>query len=323
MFRHSMRVAIAALIGFVVSKFIAQGYHSYWILMTIIFMLKPSFSLTRQRNVERITGTIAGGIIGIVLLLLIPNKQVLFGLMVLFMLGTYSFMRTRYLVSVVCMTPFILILFQFLGVSFINLLQERIIDTLLGCLIALLAGYLLFPAWEREQLTGHLKDMLQANSNYLIRVAELLGGQPVNITEYKIARKEVYVSSANLSAAFQRMLSEPKRKQVNKMALQRFVVLNHILFSNTATIAAPLLQQGQKAYAPQLVHEIRKVLQSLCSGLQQTGGTCPEFPTMAATVHTGVLDEDEQLIKEQLQFMHRLCDDIVKAASEINHLKLT
>lgn len=319
-FRHSLRVAIAALVGFAVSKFIAQGHHSYWILMTIIFMLKPSFSLTRQRNIERIAGTLSGGVIGIVLLLLIPNKQVLFGLMVLFMLGTYSFMRTRYLLSVVFMTPFILILFSFLGIGFLTLIQERVIDTFWGCVIALLAGYVLLPNWESEQLGRYLKEMLKANSNYLFRLAELLAGQTVSIADYKLARKEVYVSSANLSAAFQRMLSEPKSKQVNRSAIQQFVVLNHILFSNTATLASGLVNQPPRPYPAELNRAIRRNINTLCAALEKMKCPCKsealESLGLTGTKSQAVLSKDEALMKEQLDFMNRVSEDIVKAAKK-------
>jgi hypothetical protein len=45
----------------------------------------------------------------------------------------------------------------------------------------------------------------------------------VPMLDYKLARKEMYVSMANLSAAFQRMLSEPKSKQKNESALYNFL----------------------------------------------------------------------------------------------------
>ena len=206
-FRHALRVAIACIAGFIISKLISYGYHSYWILMTIAFMLKPAYSLTRQRNIERITGTLIGGVIGFGLLIIPLPNEVLFGIMVVLMIATYSFQRIKYLVSVICMTPFLLILFHFLGSEFIGLLQERLIDTGIGCLIALLAGYLLFPKWEAEGLNSYLQNMLEANAAYIKKVLDFLSGNKISLTEYKLARKEVYISSANLAAAFQRRLS--------------------------------------------------------------------------------------------------------------------
>ena len=59
-FRHALRVCIASVAGFIAVNIISYGHHSYWVIMTISFMLKPAFSLTRQRNIERIAGTFAG-----------------------------------------------------------------------------------------------------------------------------------------------------------------------------------------------------------------------------------------------------------------------
>src|SRR5690606_7187006 len=95
-FRHSVRVSLACLVGFALSRIIAYGDHSYWILLTIAFILKPAFSLTKQRNIQRIIGTLGGGVIGILILVLIRDTTVHFIFMVLFMIGTYSFLRINY-----------------------------------------------------------------------------------------------------------------------------------------------------------------------------------------------------------------------------------
>ncbi|MFL5773720.1 MAG: FUSC family membrane protein, partial [Flavisolibacter sp.] len=151
-FRHSLRVCIACVMGFIVAKLLGYGHHSYWILLTIAFIIKPAFSLTKQRNVERIIGTLAGGAIGIFILVFIPDKTIHFILMVVFMIATYSFMRIRYLVMVLCTTPYVLILFSFLGSEFKPVVEERVFDTVLGCAIAFSASYFLFPKWESDDL---------------------------------------------------------------------------------------------------------------------------------------------------------------------------
>src|SRR5438270_4357309 len=51
-FKHAFRVSLACIIGYIIAKLISYGHHSYWILMTIAFMLKPAFSLTKQRNIQ-------------------------------------------------------------------------------------------------------------------------------------------------------------------------------------------------------------------------------------------------------------------------------
>ena len=212
-FKHALRVSLVCLVGFVAAKFIAVGHHSYWVLLTIIVILKPGYSLSKQRNYQRLVGTIAGGIIGIAVLLLIPDKQIQFIILVILMIGTYSFLRLNYIVSVIFMTPYVLILFKFLGVGFV--VKERIVDTIIGSSIAFLASYLVFPSWEFEQIQQNMADVLNANVNYLMRIAESMFGKETAVADYKLSRKDVFVKSANLSAAFERMTSEPKSKQKN------------------------------------------------------------------------------------------------------------
>ena len=319
-FRHASRVAIACIVGFIISKFISYGHHSYWILMTIAFMLKPAYSLTRQRNIERISGTLIGGAIGFVLLMLPMPTMLLFGIMVVLMIATYSFIRIQYLVSVICMTPFLLIVFHFLGTEFIGLLQERLIDTAIGCIIALLAGYLLFPDWESQGLKNYLHQMLVANAAYLQKLLDGLSGKNVSITEYKLARKEVYISSANLSAAFQRMLSEPKSTQKNKNEIHHFVVLNHTLFSNIATIAASLLSQKPYKHSEVIIRTAKKAQHNLINSIQKFGEPIEVLKSNTGEEKIEEIAQDDLLLKEQLEFIHKLTMDIQKTSEKISDL---
>jgi uncharacterized membrane protein YccC len=36
----------------------------YWILLTVIIILKPGYSLSKQRNIQRLIGTLVGVAIG-------------------------------------------------------------------------------------------------------------------------------------------------------------------------------------------------------------------------------------------------------------------
>lgn len=316
-FRHAIRVCIACLVGYIIAKSIAKGYHSYWILMTIIFMLKPSFSLTKQRNIERIIGTLSGGLIGFLLLSLQPPKYLLFFIMVMLMVATYSLQRIKYLASIVCMTPFILILFNFMGTGFEGLLRERVVDTVVGCCIAFLAGYFLFPDWESGQLKTYLHRMLEANIAYLQTMLVALEGKTVTTTDYKLARKEVYIHSSNLAAAFQRMLSEPKSTQKHQNEIQQFVVLNHTLYSNIAAVFALI----QKSYRHPQIHirTARKAYHTLLDSVdgfsKEQATEISQLPKEEIVPHE--LSEEEVLLKTQLDFISKLALDIKKTTKII------
>jgi uncharacterized membrane protein (TIGR01666 family) len=309
-FRHSLRVAIACLAGFGLTRMINYGQHSYWVLLTIAFILKPAFSLTRERNVQRIIGTVSGGLIGIGILLFVPIRRIQFAFMVLFMLLTYSFMRINYLVMVIFTTPFVLLLFSFLGMPFREVAVERLFDTVLGCAIAFGCSVLLFPAWESAQLGSHLQNLLDANRRYLKLVADGLEGQPIKLLPYKLARKEIYVQTANLSAAFQRMLNEPKESQRDAQQLQQFIVLQHILFSNIASIASELMTKEPRVHTAGLRQAGHKAFHVLEKSAERLG-LAPLERNFTTNDTAGIADT-EPLLEGQLQFICQLCQDMDK-----------
>lgn len=315
-FKHALRVSLVCLFGFMVSKFISAGHHSYWILLTIIVILKPGFSLSKQRNYQRLIGTICGGIIGITILILIPDKTVRFGFLILFMLGCYSFLRKNYVISVLLMTPYILILFSFLGVD--HIVQERITDTVIGSVIAFVASYLIFPSWEFEQIRENLRDVICANANYLAKIAESVAGRTIETTEYKLARKDVFLKSGNLSAAFERMTSEPKSKQKNVKEIHKFVVLNHILSSYIATVASEFIGKTLASPQPEINRSVKKSLAILNDISLKLGGKKVEVLTELPVIDIKAdVVNDNSLLKEQLGFINKMSNDIARVTEGI------
>ncbi len=314
MFRHSVRVALMCLIGYLVSKLFPFGHHSYWILLTILVILKPAFSLTKQRNIQRLIGTLCGGVAGALILILIKDQTTLFIFLLIFMVGSFSFQRLNYVVSVLFMTPYILILFSFLGENNLTIAQERIVDTFIGSFIALAASFIILPNWEYHHLKSFMREALVANYHYLLNVADELAERPLDITLYKLARKDVYVSSANLGSAFQRMQSEPKSKQQNTKEIHSFVVLNHMLSSFTATLITNLQTADKPTTNESHIKLIRKSLFTLGEIIKKMGPKnfkekelrFPEIP------NDENLSKDQLLLYEQLDSINKLILNIQK-----------
>jgi uncharacterized membrane protein (TIGR01666 family) len=320
-FKHALRVALVCLIGFITAKTVAQGHHSYWVLLTIIVILKPGFSLSKQRNYQRLIGTIGGGAIGILILSFIPDTTAQFIFLMIFMIGAYSFQRLNYVVSVIFMTPYVLILFKFLGVGLLNVAQERILDTLIGSSIALIASYIIFPTWEFEQIQETLRDVIVANINYLVTIAESLSGKTTDTTRYKLARKEVYVKSANLSATFERMTSEPKSKQRKIKEVHKFVVLNHILSSYIANIASGLIKKETQQPHHEALKLVKKSISVLNEITKKLHGESIEFNIGKSIINIDAEktepSAEDNLLREQLGFINKISYDIAKITDNI------
>ncbi|WP_207425231.1 FUSC family membrane protein [Pedobacter sp. SYSU D00535] len=318
-FRHSLRVAIVCVLGYLVSK-LTSGAHSYWILLTILVILKPAFSLTKQRNYQRLVGTFIGGIAGALIILYVKDETTRFVFMLIFMLGAYSFQRINYVVNVLFMTPFILIMFSFIGYGNLSIVRERIIDTFIGSFIALVASYFIFPSWEYYQLKKYMGKLVVANYYYLLEVAKALTGKEFDLTEYKLVRKQVYVSSADMGSALQRMLSEPKSKQRYVKEVNQFIVLNHTLSSYIATLIAGIKNGEKASLTSGQLKTVRKALACLNESAAKFGKERIE----SADLTLKVVEQEEDLvaedsfITEQLNFINQAAGDLLKVSQRFD-----
>ncbi|WP_442587145.1 FUSC family membrane protein [Pedobacter sp. AW31-3R] len=321
-FRHSLRVAIVMLIGFLVARMLNSS-HSYWVLLTILVISKPGFSLTKERNYQRLIGTVVGAFLGMGILVYIHDKNALFVILLICMIGAYSFQRKNYVVSVLFMTPYILVLFDFLGMGSLSIARERIYDTLIGSGIALLGSYTLFPNWEHINLKEAMLKTLSSNMDYFEQMTYLYFEKEQNLTNYKVARKEVYVASANLASLFQRMFSEPKSKQFLMKELHQFTALNHLLSSYIATLS---LYYKEHAYTMTNPEALKPVVSNTIYLLNQSSqylvknnGEISNVPLAKTSdaIKKG-MRADEVLIIEQFDLIQKVAYDIFKLSEKIN-----
>jgi uncharacterized membrane protein YccC len=185
-------------------------------------------------------------------------------IMIVLMVLAYSFMRNRYLLFVTLMTPYILILLYILNpLHFNDLIVDRIIDTAIGSGIALFANFLFSHEWAYSQFAEYLQQMLMTNKNYFSDVTSFFTGNPVNPTRYKLSRKEAFVSLANISDALNRMISEPKSKRKNVAAYHQLVVLNYMMSTHIATLAAIVLGKNPPAPDPDYLPVVHAVIANI------------------------------------------------------------
>jgi uncharacterized membrane protein YccC len=83
----------------------------------------------------------------------------------------------------------------------------RVLHTIIGSVLALLSGYLLFPLWESRRFPLHIAEALRSEAALLRALREaIIGTQERPISEF---RRDAAVAVSNASTAGQRLLSEP------------------------------------------------------------------------------------------------------------------
>lgn len=264
-FRHALRVTIAVAAGLALGKLLPVT-NSYWIVLTTVIILKPGFSLTRQRNTQRIVGTIIGCAASVAFLFFVKSTVALVAVMIACMLMAYSLLLINYAAAVVFISAYVLLFYNLLAPTGMRLIGERAVDTVIGCTIAIGISYL-FANWEYRLMAPLVKAAISAMREYIDAVRAASATVSAKATaapataapsvatattaatkaatldaDYRVrlARKTVHVTYANFAQAFRRMMREPKSKRRYVAELNDLLVQSHALTSQI-TAAAPLI----------------------------------------------------------------------------------
>ena len=262
-FRHAVRVTFALVIGLIISRIFNLGHHSYWVLMTIIIILKPSYSLGRQKNIDRIGGTIIGGVISFMTIYLIKDVNAIFVVICFATLLACSMLRINYFIYAIGMTMMVILSYDFISSKIMSeVLLQRILNSAIGCAIGYVASLFVLPNWEHEQKSQYAAEMLEANKAYFLSIAGYFTGTALDIEYFKVCRKNAFIALANLSDNFQRMMSDPKRQQIKLEEYHQFVVTSNMLCSYIASLSYYAQGQDQRYVSDEFLIVISQIQQN-------------------------------------------------------------
>ncbi len=175
--------------------------------MTVVIVLKPNFGGTLQRSVQRITGTILGALIGALLVLASPEPWVLWAVLPVLVFATFALRNFNYTLFSLALTPTVLLMLDIAHPITVTDSFLRVLHTIIGSILALLSGYLLFPLWESRRFPLHIAESLRSEAAFVRALRNaMLGYKERPISEF---RRDAAVSVSNASTAGQRLLSEP------------------------------------------------------------------------------------------------------------------
>jgi YccS/YhfK family integral membrane protein len=236
LFRHALRLSIALASGYAVLCWIhpTQGY---WILLTTLFVCQPNYGATRKKLLQRISGTVLGLLCGWALIDLFPSPrlQALFAVAagVLF----FATRASRYTLATAAITLLVLFCFNQVGDGY-GLILPRLIDTLLGGLIAGLAVFLILPDWQGRRLSKVLAATLNCSSHYLRQIIRQYAEGKRDDLAYRLARRNAHNADAALSTTLGNMLMEPGHFRKEADIGFRFLALSHTLLNYMSGLGA-------------------------------------------------------------------------------------
>ncbi|MCZ2497619.1 TIGR01666 family membrane protein [Xylophilus sp. Kf1] len=235
-FRHAVRLALALAAGFV-GLSLMHADHGYWVLLTTLFVCQPSYGATRRRVLERVAGTFCGLVAGWAVLGLFPDLLLQSAIAVAAGTLFFAFNKTRYAIATAAVTLVVLLGNNQTGDG-AALIVPRMIDTLLGAVIASAAVIGILPDWRARRLRPAAALAMTTAARYLLAIGAQVGGGKRDDLAYRVARRNAHDADAALSTAVSLVLQEPGLVRGGIDAGIRVLVQSHTLLNYLSALGA-------------------------------------------------------------------------------------
>ena len=269
--RHAIRAALAIGCGQALAMVLPWGSHAYWILLTIVVVLRGSLAQTLERRNARVAGTLLGSILAGLLLSAGLSVTALTLAVVLGQSVAHAFAIRRYLITAVAATVLSLVQAHLLGggASTVFAVAERMADTAMGVVIAWVFSYVL-PSWERTQIGALVARTVTAQAKHA-RLALGLG-QLQSVDDeaelaWRLARREAYDSLSALVQAVQRSLAEPRAVRPRLPDLEQMLGHCYQLLAQLTAIKTMLLQRRDRLALERLRVPLQEAADAIAAAL--------------------------------------------------------
>lgn len=202
--RYALRAAVAATVGMFIYKWFDID-HGYWLPFSVMIILQPYFGATFKKAMQRIAGTLAGGLLGGLLLRVHTGmyiREILLCLSFIFMI---YYLRRNYAIAAFIITLNLVLLFNLEIPVTPGLIITRALATIGGAGLAIVAGFVLLPHWDRKWLPRHLADAIKANYEYFCYT--FFSDEP--LADWIRYKRNAETRNSNAFDSFNRYMQEP------------------------------------------------------------------------------------------------------------------
>ena len=304
--RSSSHLRHAAMAGFAATACLAYTLHheheyERWLVITLLVTMQPHFSLTWQRMLERIGGTVLGGLIAAVLSLAVHTPLTVSLAMFPLAVVAFTLRKVSFGLFLSALTPMVILLVESgtPGASEVHIALMRAIYTVFGGVIALVCSLALWPGRQPQRAVAEVRRAIAAHATSAdIVLGELLGEQPS--TQSDATRRQAGIASNALEGALSRSMLEPRL--VAGSHLNAALTIDAALRRIAGRLSViRILRQGEAAEGTRLpvtaadlaawrawIKAANAVI--LSAPTQEAGRILPPRPTLAAPADDPVAD---------------------------------
>ncbi|MBV7698225.1 FUSC family protein [Streptomyces sp. TRM70350] len=267
--RYGLRLALCIGIAQALVSLVPVP-RSYWVALTITFVLKPDFGSVFSRALLRALGTVAGLVVAAAVLSEVPRGW--WDVPVLLLLAPLipALTPRGYGYQTAAITPVILLLSDILNQEGTGLLLPRLVDSLMGCAIALTAGYLLWPESWRTRVGDRLADAVADTARY-VETAFAATADPAARARM---RRRLYRDLSGIRTEFQRALTEPPPTGRRAAAWWPLVIAVERIVDAT-TAARVRIGHGSAPPSKAEIDQVARQLRELSEGLREAETLTP------------------------------------------------
>jgi uncharacterized membrane protein YccC len=230
--RHALRVGVTVALAVGLTHLFALR-RGYWVTLAAAVILQPHLPATLSRAIQRVLGTVVGGVLAALLLARVHDHRVLLPLVFAMVVVSVAVQPINYALYSALLTPTFVLLAE-AGAHEPGLVQARIVNTLLGGALALAGARLLWPMSERELFPHTAAEALDA--------ARALAAAALAVdfdqAAFDAARREGGVALLDADASLQRWMAEARAGSAEVEAPMAFVVFVRGLTAALVTLAA-------------------------------------------------------------------------------------
>lgn len=333
--RHALRLAVAAAISLFISGEFAF-VHGYWLTMTVVLILQPYLGTTWQITAKRIVFSSLGGLLAAGLTFVVHTPVSIALCVFPLAIATMIFRPIDYGLFVMCLTPQFVLISSLTDPlhSDLRLAGERAFDSVLGGVLVLLVGVLLWPRQRHRELGEQLAAAISANRNYLSAILDVQR-YPATSNSVDALRRLAGLASNNAEAILERMLAEPGTDPVTTESvmtavttLRRLTGTVTLLSLLPGDVLAELRSERANAMIVWIVQSLKIVAETaastivgkpLCDGINANDRSAQPGPDGAGSSMT---DEILSRIVGQIVVLQSAMERLARSTA-LNYAKLT
>jgi uncharacterized membrane protein YccC len=270
---------------------------SYWVPLTVAVVMKPDLGSVFARALQSGAGTVIGASAGALILASRPPDPLLVIWVAVFALLLPWGQSRNYALNTVFFAPLVVLLIDLLSNDGWRLAQDRLIDALLGCGIALFIGYAPWPWSWHGSWRPDFASALTAIADYL---EQAVGQGTRGAVPHARARTQL----ATLQTELQQAMAEPQWTQQRAMAWRPAeVALEQLLDAVTATAVTNAGQPPLGAGVSELSAALRQIADAVRAGTQACAEALPPEPSLEPVVDAArsVLDALDETPRQRRQ----------------------